>query len=74
MQYGEDYHYIPVTSILSMVGQIVLPDIYCYTIQVVNVVFIGNPAKDEGWVLVDAGMPKSAKAIIKKLKVVLGKM
>ena len=73
MQYGEDYHYIPVTSILSMVGQIVLPDIYCYTIQVVNVVFIGDPAKDEGWVLVDAGMPKSAKAIIKEAESRYGK-
>ena len=64
MQYGEDYHYIPVTSLLSMVGQAVLPDIYCYTIQVVNVIFIGNPSKKDGWVLVDAGMPKSAKTII----------
>ena len=73
MQYGEDYHYIPVTSILSMVGQIVLPDIYCYTIQVVNVVFIGDPAKEEGWVLVDAGMPKSAKAIIKEAESRFGK-
>jgi hypothetical protein len=47
MQYGEDYHYIPVTSLLSMVGQTVLPDIHCYTIQVVNVIFIGDPSKSE---------------------------
>ncbi len=73
MQYGEDYHYIPVTSILSKVGQIVLPDIYCYTIQIVNVVFIGDPSKDEGWVLVDAGMPKSSKAIIEEAERRFGK-
>ncbi|MGM9945561.1 MAG: MBL fold metallo-hydrolase [Lysinibacillus sp.] len=66
IHYGKDYKYIPVTSILSMVGQEVIPDIYCLTIQVVNVCFIGNPAKDTSWTLVDAGMPKSAKAIIKE--------
>ena len=73
MQYGEDYHYIPVTSILSMVGQVVLPDIYCYTIQVVNVIFIGDPSKDKGWVLVDAGMPKSSQAIIEEAERRFGK-
>ena len=66
MRYGEDYKYIPVTSILSMVGQEVIPDIYCLTIQIVNVCFIGNPTKDNGWTLVDAGMPRSAKAIIRE--------
>ena len=73
MQYGEDYHYIPVTSILSMVGQIVIPDIYCYTIQVVNVVFVGDSSKDEGWVLVDAGMPKCSQAIIEEAERRFGK-
>ena len=66
IRYGEDYKYIPVTSVLSMVGQEVIPDIYCLTIQIVNVCFIGNPTKDNGWTLVDAGMPRSAKAIIKE--------
>ncbi len=66
LHYGEDYKYIPVTSVLSMVGQEVIPDIYCLTIQIVNVCFIGNPTKDNGWTLVDAGMPRSAKAIIKE--------
>lgn len=72
MQYGEDYHYIPVTSLLSMSGQIIVPDIYCYTIQVVNIVFIGDPFKDD-WVLIDAGMPKSAKVIIEEAERRFGK-
>ena len=66
MHYGDDYKFIPVTSILSLTGQEVIPDIYSYTIQIVNVVFIGNTNQETGWALVDAGMPKSAKAIIRE--------
>lgn len=65
MQYGKDYKFIPVTSILSLTGQEALKDLYSYTIQIVNVVFIGDPNGD-GWTLVDAGMPKSAQAIIRE--------
>ncbi|MGM9950051.1 MAG: MBL fold metallo-hydrolase [Lysinibacillus sp.] len=66
MHYGDDYKYIPMTSMLSMVGQAATPDIYCFTIQVVNVCFVGDPGKNDGWTLVDAGMPRSADAIIKE--------
>ena len=66
MNYGDDYKYIPMTSMLSMAGQAVTPDIYCFTIQVVNVCFVGDPGKNDGWTLVDAGMPRSADAIIKE--------
>ena len=66
MNYGDDYKYIPMTSMLSMVGQVVTPDIYCFTIQVVNVCFVGDPGKNDGWTLIDAGMPRSAEAIIKE--------
>lgn len=66
MQYGNDFKFIPMTSILSLTGQEVTEDIYSFTIQVVNVVFIGDPNQDSGWVLVDAGMPKSANAIIRE--------
>ena len=66
MNYGDDYKYIPMTSMLSMVGQVVTPDIYCFTIQVVNVCFVGDPGKNDGWTLIDAGMPRSADAIIKE--------
>jgi glyoxylase-like metal-dependent hydrolase (beta-lactamase superfamily II) len=63
MSYGSDYKFIPATSIGSGVGIIVLPDIYSYTIQIVNICFVGNPDMKE-FVLVDAGMPGSADEII----------
>ncbi|MBS4199897.1 MBL fold metallo-hydrolase [Bacillus sp. FJAT-49732] len=64
MEYGEDQKYIPVTSINSRLGQEIGKDIYCYTIQVVNLYFIGNPEKNEEWFIIDTGMPKSANDII----------
>lgn len=63
MHYGSDYKFIPTTSIGSGIGIQVLPDIYCYTVQIVNIVFVGNPDTDD-FVLVDAGMPESASEII----------
>src|SRR5690625_2334047 len=63
MNYGEGYKYIPTTSVNSGVGIEVLPDIYCHTIQIVNVVYVGDPESGE-FVLIDAGMPRSADKII----------
>lgn len=63
MNYGNDFKYIPATSIWSGDGVEVLPDLYQHTIQIVNIVLYGEPHKKE-FVLVDAGMPKSAKEII----------
>ncbi len=63
MNYGSDYKFIPVTSIESGHGIEVLPDLFCYTIQIVNICFVGNPETDD-FVLVDAGMPKCANEII----------
>ncbi|MER1956871.1 MAG: MBL fold metallo-hydrolase [Solibacillus sp.] len=63
MNYGSDYKYIPATSLRSGDGIEVLPDLYMHTIQIVNIVFYGNPDNSE-FVLIDAGMPKSAKEII----------
>ena len=63
MNYGSDFKYIPATSIWSGDGVEVLPDLYQHTIQIVNIVLYGEPHKKE-FVLVDAGMPKSAKEII----------
>ena len=63
MSYGHDYKFIPTTSIASGVGMEVLPDLFCHTIQIVNICLVGN-SKNEEFVLIDAGMPKSADEII----------
>lgn len=63
MFYGSDYKMIPATSIGSGVGVSVLPDLFCHTIQIVNICLIGAPESDD-FVLVDAGMPGSADDII----------
>jgi len=63
LSYGDDYHYIPESSMYSGIGLEVLPDLYCHTVQIANISFVGNPeAKD--FVLVDAGMPESANEVI----------
>ncbi|PZX02866.1 glyoxylase-like metal-dependent hydrolase (beta-lactamase superfamily II) [Psychrobacillus insolitus] len=62
MNYGSDYKYIPTTSIGSGVGIEVLPDLYCFTIQIVNIHLVGDPQTGD-FVLVDAGMPESAEEI-----------
>lgn len=63
MNYGNDYKYIPVTSVGSGMGIEVLPSLLCYTIQVVNMCLVRNLETND-YVLVDAGMPKSADEII----------
>ncbi len=63
MHYGSDYKYIPTTSLESGMGIEVLPDLYCHTIQIVNIILVDNPEKND-FVLVDAGMPNSADKII----------
>ncbi|MFD1705533.1 MBL fold metallo-hydrolase [Siminovitchia sediminis] len=62
MSYGDDYKFIPATSINSGSGIEIKPDIYSHTIQIVNVCFIGSP--DDTFVLVDAGMPHSSEQIL----------
>lgn len=52
--------FLPMTSIGSRIGIAVLPDVFCYTNQIVNLALVGN--RNE-FVLVDAGMPKSADEI-----------
>jgi glyoxylase-like metal-dependent hydrolase (beta-lactamase superfamily II) len=52
--------FLPMTSVGSGVGVSVLPDIYCYTNKIVNLVLVGGAAE---FVLIDAGMPKSAAEI-----------
>jgi glyoxylase-like metal-dependent hydrolase (beta-lactamase superfamily II) len=51
------------TSFSSGKGVEISEDIYYYTNQIVNVVMVGKKNED-GWVLIDAGMPKSGKELI----------
>lgn len=44
MHYGDDYKYLPVTSAENGNGIEVLPDLYQYTVQIVNVIFYGRLA------------------------------
>lgn len=60
MNYGSDYKFIPATSVQSGLGIEILPDLYSHTVQIANICIVGN--KDH-FVLVDAGMPKSAEEI-----------
>ena len=53
--------WIPAVSVRSGEGQEVTPDLFCLTVQIVNVVMVGRPDR---WVLVDAGMPESADVIL----------
>ena len=64
MQYGSDYKKVPALSKDSGKGAEVLPDVYTYTNQIVNIHLVGRPEGD-GFVLVDAGLPDSAEKIIK---------
>lgn len=57
---------MPVTSIKSGSGVEVTPELYCYTNQVVNVFFIGNPEITNEWILIDTGMPQSGRKILKE--------
>jgi glyoxylase-like metal-dependent hydrolase (beta-lactamase superfamily II) len=63
MNYGSDYKYIPATSVGSGTGIQVLPDLFNYTVQIVNIHMVGDPDSNN-FVLVDAGMPDSAEEII----------
>ncbi len=63
LSYGEDYKFIPATSIKSGTGKEVLPDLYSHTVQIVNISLVGHPDTSD-FVLIDAGMPQSANEII----------
>lgn len=63
LSYGNDYKFIPATSINNGLGIEALPDLYSYTIQIVNFCLVGHP-ETKDFVLVDAGMPGSSEDII----------
>ncbi|WP_225435310.1 MBL fold metallo-hydrolase [Bacillus aerolatus] len=62
--------FIPATSINSGKVVAIQPDIHMYTVQIVNLFFVGNKSD---WVLVDAGMPRSADKILEETEKLFGK-
>ena len=58
--------FIPMTTVSSGQGKEIGSDIYCFTIQFVNICFVGS--SENGWILIDAGTPKSAQKIINEAK------
>jgi len=72
MHQSEDNHIIPMTSVSAGKGREVKPDIFYYTDQIVNLIFVGEPSTSR-WILVDAGMPKSGENIIKAAEERFGK-
>lgn len=67
LAYGSDYKYIPTTSLNSGKGEEVAPDVFVYTIQIVNIVLVGQKGLKD-FVLIDAGMPKSSEKIIEVIE------
>ncbi|MFK2826738.1 MBL fold metallo-hydrolase [Bacillus sp. B190/17] len=61
--------WIPASSVNSGRLAAIQPDIHMYTVQIVNLFFVGT--KDD-WVLVDAGMPRSAEKIIREAEKLFG--
>ncbi|MFC4559989.1 MBL fold metallo-hydrolase [Virgibacillus kekensis] len=59
---SSDEKFIPMTSVTSGSGREVINDVYYYTDQIANICFIGYPSEGD-WVLVDAGLPRSAAEI-----------
>jgi glyoxylase-like metal-dependent hydrolase (beta-lactamase superfamily II) len=71
MEQSKDNKIIPMTSIHSGKLREIKSDVAYYTNQIVNLIMIGE--RGENWVLVDTGMPKSAKEIIKAAEERFGK-
>ncbi|WP_456278429.1 MBL fold metallo-hydrolase [Bacillus sp. AK128] len=58
---------MPLTSFTSGIGVEVVPDLYCFPVQIVNICLIGDPSNHD-FVLVDAGMPDSHDMIIEEVE------
>lgn len=68
MKDSMDNQFLPMFSFSSGLGLEVLPDLYCYTNQIVNVCCVGNPEETNEWILVDTGMPESANTIVEMVE------
>lgn len=56
--------FLPMFSLTGGTGIEVIPGIYCYTNQIVNVVCVDTDKELNEWVLIDAGMPESFEDIL----------
>ncbi len=63
LKQSADNHFIPITSLGAGKMKQVAPDVSYYSNQIVNIIFVGLPGKED-WVLIDAGMPGSANKIL----------
>ncbi len=59
---------MPLTSMTSGMGFEVVPDVYCFSVQIVNIIFVGNPRESNEFILIDAGMPGSEGVILAEAK------
>lgn len=56
--------FLPMFSLTSGTGIEVIPGIYCYTNQIVNVTCVDLSDNSSNWVLVDTGMPESFEKLL----------
>jgi len=61
---SKDNKFVPMTSVSSHAGREVAPDVFYYTNQIVNVIFIGHPAGGQ-WIMIDTGLPHNGKEIFR---------
>jgi glyoxylase-like metal-dependent hydrolase (beta-lactamase superfamily II) len=73
MQYGDDYKYIPVTSIGSGMELEIADGVFYKTVQIVNVCIVRSRREPGQWVLIDGGMPKGAEEILSFAEDIMGK-
>ncbi|MFT9598631.1 MBL fold metallo-hydrolase [Mesobacillus sp.] len=64
MENSAEDRIIPVTSVDSGELEAVTNDVHYLNVQIVNVCFYGLPGAQNHWVLIDAGMPRSADEIL----------
>jgi glyoxylase-like metal-dependent hydrolase (beta-lactamase superfamily II) len=72
LEKNSDDKFIPMTSVSAGKGKEVSNDVFYYTNQIVNIITVGNPT-DGKWVLIDCGMPRSGKKILKVIEDRYGK-
>lgn len=65
--------HLPMTSVKSGTVYDILPDVAGLTVKIVNAYLVGDPERNEDWVLVDAGMPNERNMILQAAEARFGK-